>query len=198
MSEPSEKDSGALRTRARERIEQGRLPSSKALRTWGGRGSGLRCDLCDAPIGSDEPEFELQLDLTVSAEPVRFHRVCHALWIEAREACEPHTWRPVSEELPPLGVVVEARVSLSGRGPIILSVICLSSRQSNAGSESDGDEGSGAAPQWLNATTRGPLPEGWFPVEWRPVPGVSSPSRSDVDSGSGSAAASDPSAGAAA
>ena len=168
MSEPSGKDSGALRARARERIEQGRLPRAKALRTWGGRGSGLVCDLCDAAITSDEPEFELQLDLTPSGVPVRLHRLCHAIWSDARQDVEPGGWRVVSRELPPPGEVVEARMSLGARRSIILSVICLSAEP----------EGSAASSIWLNATTHGPLPDGWFPIEWRWPPGTSSASRS--------------------
>ena len=185
MSEPSEKDSGALRARARERIEQGRLPRARAVRTWGGRGNGLRCDLCDAVITSDEPEFELQLDIIPSGEPVRFHRLCHSLWNEAREDCEPGGWRPVSRELPPPGIVVEARITFGTRRSIILNVVCLS------------DEGT-VPPVWLNATTRGPLPEGWIPIEWRPPAGATSASRSEGSSSSGPQSPSDSSTGAAA
>jgi hypothetical protein len=185
MSEPAEKDSGALRARARERIEQGRLPRARALRTWGGRGSGLSCDLCDAPITGDEPEFELQLDAIPSGETVRLHRLCHTLWNEAREDCEPGGWRPVSRELPPFGVVVEARITLGGRRSIILSVVCLS------------DE-STVPPVWLNATTRGPLHDGWLPIEWRPPPDASLAPGSEGSSSSGSKTPSDSNTGAAA
>jgi len=145
----------------------------------------LRCDLCDSAITSDEPEFELQLDPTPGGEPVRFHRLCHGLWNEAREDCEPGGWRPVSRELPPPGAIVEARITLGARRSIILTVICLS------------DE-STVPPVWLNATTRGPLPEGWLPIEWRPPPGASLASRSEDSSSSGSKAPSDSSTGAAA
>jgi hypothetical protein len=185
MSEPSEKESGALRARARERIEQGRLPRARAVRTWGGRGNGLRCDLYDTAITSDEPEFELQLEVIPTGEPVRFHRLCHALWNEAREDCEPGGWRPVSRELPPPGILVEARIIFGARRSIILNVICLS------------DE-STVPPAWLNATTQGPLPEGWLPIEWRPTPGASSASHFEGSSGSGSKAPSDTNTGAAA
>lgn len=153
MAEPSEKDTDALRIRARERIEQGRLPRAKAIRTWGGLGTGLRCDLCDAAILSSEPEFELQLDLT-STESVRLHRQCHAIWNEVREEWQPGGWRSAAREPPPFGVVVEARVQLGEARSIILSVVWLSTDS--------------AAGTWINATTGGPLPEGWRPVEWRP------------------------------
>ena len=169
MSEPSDNDGGALRARAREWIEQGRLPRAKALRTWGGLGSGLRCDLCDASIASDEPEFELQLDGAPAGSPIRFHRLCHAIWNEVREEYDPEGgWQPVSRATPPPGVPVEARVSLSGRRSIILTVICLSSARASEASGPE-DEGGVAPAQWANATTRGPLPEGWTPIEWRPL-----------------------------
>ena len=85
---------------------------------------------------------------------------------------EPGGWRAVTRELPPPGEVVEARMSLGARRSIILSVICLSDQPQ--------PEGSAAAPMWLNATTHGPLPEGWLPIEWRWPPG-SSASRSGTD-----------------
>jgi hypothetical protein len=156
MGEPSDTDTEALRTRARERIEQGRLPCAKAVRTWGGLGTGLRCDLCDAPISSNEPEFELQLDLAEPTESVRFHRQCHAIWNEVREAWRPGGWRVIAREMPAFGATVEARVKLGETRTIILSVTCLCESPSGG--------------SWINATTGGPLPEGWRPIEWRPLP----------------------------
>lgn len=155
MGEPSDRDTEALRARARERLRQGRLPRIKAARTWGGLGSGLPCDLCDAAILSSEPEFELQLDLSAPSESVRFHRQCHTIWSEALEDPLPAAdWRPVAEELPPFGALVEARLSLGEARSLILSVMCL--------------EAAPPAPaSWINATTGAPLPEGWRPVEWR-------------------------------
>lgn len=158
MGEPSDRDTEALRTRARERMRQGRLPRAKAARTWGGLGSGLACDLCDAAILSSEPEFELQLDLSMPSESVRFHRQCHTIWSEALEHYLPaHGWRPVAEALPPFGALVEARLSLGDARSLILNVICL-------------EETPPAPPSWINATTGAPLPEGWHPVEWRYQP----------------------------
>ncbi|MGB6451867.1 MAG: hypothetical protein WBE92_14045 [Steroidobacteraceae bacterium] len=160
MGEPSSRDTEALRARARERLRQGRLPRIKAARTWGGLGSGSPCDLCDAAILSSEPEFELQLDLSMPSESVRFHRQCHTIWSEALENYLPaHDWRPVAEELPPFGALVEARLSLGEARSLILNVRCL--------------EAAPPAPaSWINATTGTPLPEGWRPVEWRYPPGA--------------------------
>jgi hypothetical protein len=153
MGEPSKEEMELLRIRARERITQGRLPRTKAVRTWGGMGAGLPCSLCDAAILSSEPEFELQFDASTLSGPIRFHRQCHIVWSEVREEHRPSEWRLVSEELPAAGALVEARVSLGEGRSIILSVIC-----------SDDPEG---ARLWVNATTGGPLPAGWQPLEWR-------------------------------
>jgi hypothetical protein len=160
MAEPSDRDMEALRARADERLRQGRLPRMKAVRTWGGLGSGLPCALCDAAILSSEPEFELQLDLSPSVPTVRLHRQCHSIWNEAREAFEPvNAWRPAAEELPPYGALIEARVSLNGTRSIILSVICLKVPPVPPSSE--------PGHAWINATTQRALPNGWRPLEWR-------------------------------
>lgn len=160
MGEPSDRDTEALRTRARERMRQGGLPHSKAARTWGGLGSGLPCDLCDAAILSSEPEFELQLDLSAPSQSVRFHRQCHSIWNEVREEYSPaNDWRSADEQPPPPGALVEARLSLGGTRSVILNVICLK-------------EPSAPSSSWINATTGGPLPEGWRPIEWRYLSGA--------------------------
>jgi hypothetical protein len=143
-----------LRSRARERIAQGRLPRTKPLRTWGGPGVGLPCDLCDAAILDSEPEFELQFDLTPSSSPIRFHRKCRSIWNEVRNEYRPPEWWLVSEQLPPIGALVEARVSLGETRSIILSLLC------------SGDPATGEY-TWVNGTTGAPLPEGWHAVEWR-------------------------------
>lgn len=65
----------------------------------------------------------------------------------------PGDWRHVAEELPPRGVTVEARVSLSETRSIILNLTWL--------------EGDAAAVSWINSITGGPLRDGWRPVEWR-------------------------------
>ncbi len=204
MGEPSDRDTEALRARARERMRQGRLPHTKAARTWGGLGTGLPCDLCDAAILASEPEFELQLDLSAPSHSIRFHRQCHSIWNDVREEYTPaNDWRPIAEQLPPLGVPVEARISLGATRSIILNLICLrpvspklpaperSSPERPApelsttelpppGLPSPGrpapDRPSPERPppirSWINATTGGPLPEGWSPIEWRYLAGT--------------------------
>lgn len=168
MGEPSVEEMELLRIRARERITQGRLPRTKAVRTWGGLGVGLPCNLCDAAILSSEPEFELQFDLSPSSSPLRFHRQCHAVWSEVREEHRPPEWRLVCEELPPWGALVEARVSLGETRSIILSVTCSSPQADTC--------------LWVNATTGEPLPVGWHPIEWRHPAGRTAGSEPNAES----------------
>lgn len=151
MTEPSDTNLEALRSRARERISQGRLPRRQAARTWGGPGSGLPCDLCDTSILNSEPEFELQLEST-STHVVRFHRRCHSIWEAARQ--ESLQWTPVATAAPPSETPVEARVTMAEGRSVILDVICKQ------------DERTGSL-SWINATTSAPLPPGWQPIEWR-------------------------------
>jgi hypothetical protein len=152
MGEPLFEEMEALRARAREMLRAGRLPRARAVRTWGGRGSGAPCELCGTAILSSEPEFEVQLELSPSAPSLRFHRACHAVWETVRAEAETG-WTQVSERLPPPDSRVDARVVLSPGRTVILSLMCRMDPQSG--------------PSWINATTLAPLPEGWMPVEWR-------------------------------
>jgi len=155
MSDPTEQGRDALRDIARERIEQARLPKNKPSRMWGGRGSGKTCSLCDKPILDSEPEMELEYEGDRSQTVVRFHLQCQAVWDEVRQA-RSSPWTLVSQELPPLLHIVEARLTLSTQRAIILNVMRVN----------HGDTGPIV---WLNVTTNSPLPANWQPVEWRPV-----------------------------
>jgi hypothetical protein len=69
-----------LRLIARQRIAQGKLPGQPApFRTWGGYGSGHRCDLCEKPIQSDEIEYEVEYGERADTT-LRFHLVCQSVW----------------------------------------------------------------------------------------------------------------------
>jgi hypothetical protein len=155
MGDPTEQGRDALRDIARERIEQARLPKNKPSRMWGGRGSGKTCSLCDKPILDSEPEMELEYEGDRSQEVVRFHLHCQTVWDEVRLA-RSSPWTLVSQELPPLLHIVEARLTLSSQRAIILNVMRVN----------HGDTGPIV---WLNVTTNSPLPAHWQPVEWRPV-----------------------------
>lgn len=152
MGDTSKQNEEALRERARQRIELGLLPRERATRIWGGRGTGVTCSLCDKPILDTEPEMELEYDSPSVAGAVRFHLRCQSIWDLARQTSQ---WLSVDEQLPPLHVLVEARVSLGGTRALILNVMRVC----------DGETGPIV---WLNATTNGQLPPAWRPVEWRP------------------------------
>jgi hypothetical protein len=159
MGDSSSRNDHELRAQARQLIGAGRLPRAKAARTWGGLGSGLLCTLCSEPILNTEPEFELQFDTSSSTPPIRFHRHCHSIWESARhEPMMAHErWTPVSYAMPPAGIPVEVRWEMGDARVIIL------------GSMMARDAGTGEW-QWINLTTKAPLPQGWRPIEWRPSP----------------------------
>jgi hypothetical protein len=76
-----------LRTQAQKRLRTGELPAGEDVRTWGGRGSGCKCLVCDAPILEQETEFEVEVhDLLVpnGARTARLHRGCYTIWDQER------------------------------------------------------------------------------------------------------------------
>jgi hypothetical protein len=77
---PSARREEELRARARELISDGRLPCSKHLRTWGGRGSNQPCALCGELITPDEVEYEIESLGPDSVRVFRFHFPCHDAW----------------------------------------------------------------------------------------------------------------------
>jgi hypothetical protein len=154
MDDPvNEKSEETLRARARERIASGELPRAKPARSWGGRGSGLPCSLCDQPIADTGPEMELEFDGAISATALRFHLQCQVIWDSVRRVPTETEWTAIEKRLPPFDTVVEARVNLSGSRSVILGVVLARSRSTEG--------------QWLNATTSSPLPAAWRPLEWR-------------------------------
>ena len=155
MGDPTHQGRDALKAAASERIEQSRLPRTKPARIWGGRGSGECCSLCDKPILDTEPEMELEYDGAFAQAVIRFHLQCQSAWDEVRQV-RASPWTLVSEELPPLLHVIEARLSLKESRTIILNIMRIN----------HGDTGPVV---WLNATTNSPLPNNWQPVEWRAI-----------------------------
>ena len=152
MGETKAQDLESLWGQARVLLREGRLPRDRAIRTWGGTGTGATCAVCGAAITASEPELEIEVP-RVSA-PLRFHRQCHAVW-DAVRAEIAAGWVCVSERLPAEGTPVEARIQLGG-GRIILTVVCRQDPQL-------------ATLEWINATTGAPLPAGWEPAQWRAV-----------------------------
>lgn len=73
---------GALRTKARVLIEQGKLPTRVPVRMWGGPGIGTACSVCGVPITTEEQELELQVERDGRPGLDRFHVhiKCFAAW----------------------------------------------------------------------------------------------------------------------
>jgi hypothetical protein len=99
--------------------------------------------------------MELEYEGSEVVAVVRFHLQCQSVWDEARQM-RASPWTLVSEELPPLLHIVEARIQLNESRTLILNVMRVN----------HGDTGPVV---WLNITTNSPLPESWQPVEWRAV-----------------------------
>ena len=87
MGDPShrQRDQDNLRARAQERLEKGQLPRSKAARTWGGRGSGIACNLCDSPILTTDAEMELEFEGAPPNRVLHLHLRCHSAWEAERQ-----------------------------------------------------------------------------------------------------------------
>jgi hypothetical protein len=67
-----------LRSMARERIADGRLPIIFPRSMHAGYGSGTTCQVCAQPI---EP-FQIEYEITASPDNrlLSFHLACHAIW----------------------------------------------------------------------------------------------------------------------
>lgn len=63
------------------------LPYQEPLRTWAGRGTGVRCDLCGSAINAQDIEYEVELAHgsaglapETGARGLHFHFNCYRLW----------------------------------------------------------------------------------------------------------------------
>jgi hypothetical protein len=76
-------DETLLRARAREVVQQGKLPARRPDRIWGGPGVGAACPVCDQPVRRYELELEIQFEHD-GAEPglnkFHVHIRCFAAW----------------------------------------------------------------------------------------------------------------------
>jgi hypothetical protein len=53
-------DENILREKARAAVQDGKIPSRRADRTWGEPGVGATCAICELPATRDEMDFEVQ------------------------------------------------------------------------------------------------------------------------------------------
>lgn len=56
------------------------LPYQEPLRTWAGRGTGVRCDLCGLAINAQDIEYEVELAPETGVRGLHFHFNCYRLW----------------------------------------------------------------------------------------------------------------------
>jgi hypothetical protein len=82
-------DEEALRRLAREAIRTQRIPVERPTGSWGGNGTGVRCDICGLPIA--DPEIELEVEFSQEGARVRsyyLHSRCFAAWELERHTVE--------------------------------------------------------------------------------------------------------------
>ena len=84
-------DEGALRLKAREAIEAGKLPNRHPESMWGGPGHGARCTVCDKPVEGDQLGFDLEFVRGENASgpgSYHVHVRCFATWEFERQNLE--------------------------------------------------------------------------------------------------------------
>ncbi len=78
-----------LRQRAREAMQNGKLPSRPQDRTFGGSGTGAACAVCHEPVLWNMTELELQFDYRdgheARTESFTLHHRCFGAWIIERD-----------------------------------------------------------------------------------------------------------------
>ncbi len=75
------KNLSGLRIKAREAMQLGRLPTRAPSATWGGKGSGAGCAVCEIPISPTEVELEIEFALENGAvSRYRLHPPCCSAW----------------------------------------------------------------------------------------------------------------------
>ena len=82
-------DENILRQLARKVIQDGKLPSRRPDRTWGGPGVGATCAICGVPVARDQMEFEIQFTRdgdNPGLDKFHVHIRCFAAWEFERES----------------------------------------------------------------------------------------------------------------
>ena len=82
-------DENILRQLARKVIQDGKLPSRRPDRTWGGPGVGAPCAICGVPVARDQMEFEIQFTRdgdNPGLDKFHVHIRCFAAWEFERES----------------------------------------------------------------------------------------------------------------
>ena len=82
-------DENVLRQIARKVVQDGKLPSRRPDRTWGGPGVGAPCAICGVPVARDQMEFEIQFTRdgdNPGLDKFHVHIRCFAAWEFERES----------------------------------------------------------------------------------------------------------------
>jgi hypothetical protein len=76
-------DEPILRQKAREAVQQGKLPARRPDRTWGGPGVGAPWAVCEQPVTRDDMEFEIEFARDGNMpglDKYHVHIRCFAAW----------------------------------------------------------------------------------------------------------------------
>ena len=75
-------DDEGLRSKARELIQQGKLPAVTPTRVWGGPGVGAPCSVCTLPVTKEQKEFDIEFEQAGGAglDKYHVHIRCFAAW----------------------------------------------------------------------------------------------------------------------
>ena len=87
-------DEESLRARVHVVIEQGKLPSRRPDRTWGGPGVGAPCTICERSVTREQMEFEIEFARTdpPGLDKYHVHTRCFAVWeLERQNGGDPRS-----------------------------------------------------------------------------------------------------------
>ena len=75
-------DEDTLRGLVRTVIRDGKLPSRRPDRTWGGPGVGALCTVCGIPVTRQQMEFQIEFARTdpPGLDKYHVHTRCFAAW----------------------------------------------------------------------------------------------------------------------
>lgn len=90
-----------LRQKIGVALAAGKLPDRRPDRTWGSRGDGAGCAICNASIRPDETALELEYASEKGADNYHVHLACFTAWALERGKRKPaSTTTPGARERP--------------------------------------------------------------------------------------------------
>lgn len=79
-------DAHAIRLLVRKKLQDGRLPKTRAERFWARAGAEEMCDACESPISKDHMAVEGFAPRMTDLKPLRVHASCYQIWDAERLA----------------------------------------------------------------------------------------------------------------